>query len=344
MAHAFGKVVVVGAGAIGGLTAGYLQLGGCPVELVAKHQGIVDLARDPGLELSGVKGKTVVPVAAVAQIAQLTGPLDLVFLATKATDLLAAARGLLPLLAPDALVVSLQNGLCEEALAKVVGRQRVVGCVVGFGATMHGPARLEMTSGGEFVIGSLDPPADPRLEALRGLMSHVVPTRVSGNILGELFAKLIINSCITSLGALCGLTLGRMLALAPARKLYLSIMREAMGVAEAMGIKVEAGAGGKLDYYKYLEGNRGLDELKRHLVLRLVGFKYRRLKSSSLQSLERGRPTEIEYFNGYLAQKARDLGVPSPVNRAVTRLIKEIEAGTRAIGPANFTDPSLKGW
>jgi 2-dehydropantoate 2-reductase len=254
--------------------------------------------------------------------------------------MLAAAREVLPLLAPEGLLVSLQNGICEEALAGVAGRRRVAGCVVGFGATMHGPAELEMTSSGEFVLGSLEGGDDPRLEPVRRMLSTTAPCRLSDNILGELYAKLIINSCINSLGAVTGLNLGEMLARLKARRLFIAVMREAMQVAGALGLAVPPGAGGKLDYQRFLQGSGPLASLRRHLTIRLVGFKYRRLKSSSLQSLERGKPTEIDYLNGYIVAKGREAGRPTPVNARLVALVREIEDGARRPGPHNLDEVS----
>jgi 2-dehydropantoate 2-reductase len=340
MSSAEYRIAVIGAGAIGGITAACLAKSGHPIDLVCKHSEIAQRAMGPGLHVFGVGGDFIAPVNGVESISQLQGTYDLVFLATKATDMMQVATELLPFLKPDSLVVSQQNGICEEALATVLGIERVVGCVVGFGATMHAPAELEKTSEGEFVIGSLDQSQDARLQGLKGLMDLITPTRISGNIMGELYAKLIINSCINSLGAMSGLYLGEMLAKKRARKIFIAIMREAMAVAEAMGLRVEKGAGGKLDYYDFLIDG-GMAEFKRHLMIRIIGFKYRRLKSSSLQSLERGRPTEIDYLNGYILDKGHELSVPVPVNANVIMIIKAIEAGERRLDPSNLDDPAF---
>jgi 2-dehydropantoate 2-reductase len=93
-----------------------------------------------------------------------------VLLATKATDCLEAAKDLLPVLSPNSIVVSLQNGIWEDALAGVVGHDRMVGCVVGWGATMHGPAQIEVTSPGEFVIGNIDHHPDQRLPLVQEML------------------------------------------------------------------------------------------------------------------------------------------------------------------------------
>jgi 2-dehydropantoate 2-reductase len=335
------RVAVVGAGAIGGTTAAFLAKAGWDVELVCKHQKTVDLAADPGLHVCGVRGDHNVKVKAVKKIADLTASFDIVLLATKATDCADAARALLPLLGDDGFVVSLQNGICEDVIAEVLGRERVVGCVVGWGATMHGPGELEVTSEGEFVIGNIDGNPDQRLPRLKEMLDCVVPTRISPNIMGELYSKLIINSCINSLGVIAGLRLGKLLAHRRVRSVFIRIMHEAMAVAHAMKLKVEPGSGGKLDYYRFLNNPSLLSRLWRHVFIRMIGFKYRRIKSSSLQSLERGRLTEVDFLNGYICDKGREYRVPTPVNAAVVRMIKEIEAGTRKIAPANLLDSGL---
>ncbi len=341
MITADSTIAVVGAGAIGAITAALVTRAGFNVEVVCKHQDTVDRAIGEGLHVFGAKGNFRVPVKAVRRTSDLTGPKDVAFLATKATDAVAAAQELSGFLHEDSVLVSLQNGICQETLAEVVGRHRVIGCVVGWGATMHGPAELEMTSSGEFVIGNIDHLPDERLLAIQHMLGTVMPTRISENIMGELYAKLIINSCINSLGVLTGLRLGRMLAIRRVRHIFLEIMREAIATAEAMQVKVEAGGGGKLSYYEFFAPGGRLSAFKRHLIIRIIGFKYRRLKSSSLQSIERGRRTEIDYLNGYICDRAREHGVLTPINDAVVKMIREIETGSREITPDNINDPLL---
>ncbi len=333
------RIVVVGPGAIGGITAALMKKNGYDVTLVCKHQDIATLAAGRGLRLTGAKGDMTVPVHAVAAIEELSGVYDLELIATKAYDMPDAARQLLPFLREDTPVVSLQNGLCTDALALAVGRARTVGCVIGWGATMRGPGELEMTSGGEFIIGKIEG-GQASLAPVREALSSVTETVISENILAELYSKLIVNSCITSLGAVCGLKLGEMMKRRQARVIFLAIIAEAMAVADAMKLTVPP-FGGKLDYYRLMRGNGVLARLRRHATIRVVGIKYKNLKSSSLQSLERGRPTEIDYFNGYIAGKGEELGVPCPVNRRLTQMVKEIEGGKRSIKVENLFDPAF---
>jgi 2-dehydropantoate 2-reductase len=126
-----------------------------------------------------------------------------------------------------------------------------------------------------------------------------------------------------------------MLGRRDARSLFVAIMREAVTVADAIGLTVPA-YGGKLDYYAFLRGSGPIAALRRSILLRLIGFKYRRLRSSSLQSLERGRKTEIDYFNGYIARRGKEKGVPTPVNSEILARVKEIESGARRISTENL--------
>lgn len=335
------KIAVIGAGAIGGVTAAFLETAGWGPILVCKHADTLDQVKGAGLRVSGRKGEHTVPLRAVQTIAELPQDLDFVLHATKANDCVAAAEDLLPHLKPQSRVVSLQNGICEDALGRVVGRERVIGCVVGWGATHSGPGRVEVTSEGEFILGSIDRRTDHHLEPARLMLEAVQPTRVSDNIMGELYAKLMINACINSLGAISGLRLGELMAVGKIRRICVAIMREALSVADAMDLRVAPSTGGQLDYYRFLAGNGPMKQFKRHLVFRILGFKYRRVKSSSWQSLERGRPTEVDYLNGYICERAAEHGVPVPVNQAVVAMIKAIEAGRRPITLDNLDVPAF---
>ena len=323
------RILVVGAGAVGGVTAAILAREHYDIWLVAKYPELAEKISNEGIEVSGYCGDLCMKVPAVARPAELTGKFDYVFMATKADSLINAARETLPFMHEQTRVVPMQNGICEEALASVVGTLRTIGCVVGWGATLVAPGKVEMTSGGEFVIGNWNREKDEKLEEVAGILRYILPTETSDEILAHLYAKLIINSCITTLGAISGLGLGKMLAKRYIRDIFIEIIREAMAVADAMDLNVKPYAG-KLDYYQFL-GSGMMASFKRHLTIRVIGFKYRKLKSSSLQSLERGRKTEIDYFNGYISSKGKEYGVKTPVNGKLTRMVQEIENGMRTI-------------
>jgi 2-dehydropantoate 2-reductase len=332
------KFLVVGAGAIGGITAALLKKNGTDVEIVCKYDDYALLISNIGINIAGVCGEFKIKITAYGSFTQVREKKDIILLATKATDTMEVIRSIDSVLKKDGFLISLQNGICEDELASVAGNNRIIGCVTGWGATMLSKGNLVMTSKGDFILGYTDRPPDSNLSYIAEILSSVVPVKTTGNIIGHLYSKLIINSCITSLGVICGLYLGKMLLIRKIRRIFIEIVREAVGVAESMDIKIEV-FGGKLDFKKFLKGRGILSDLGRHTMLLIIGYKYRKLKSSSLQSLERGRPTEIDFLNGYITDNARITGVPVPVNNFIVNMIHQIEQKKREISVSNFEDP-----
>ncbi len=328
------RIVIIGAGAVGGIMSAILKKSGYDVHLAAKHPDLAMKISREGIHVFGHCGDIRIKVPAAASVSDLDGYYDLALIATKGYDMAEAAKNMLPYLRNDSKVISMQNGICEDDLAKIVGTERTVGCAVGWGATMRKEAEIEMTSGGEFVIGNWKREKDEQLENIREILNHIVPARIVDNIESSLYSKLIINSCITTLGVVSGLYLGEMLAMKKARKLFIQIISEAIAVADTMDLKVEPFAQ-KLDYYSFLKKGF-LSDFKRHLTIRVIGYKYRKLKSSSLQSIERGKRTEIDNYNGYIVMKGMECGVSTPVNEQLTKMVKEIEEGRRKITAENF--------
>lgn len=331
------RIVIIGAGAIGGITAAYLAKAGLDVALVCRREEAAAAIRENGLHIVGKRGEQRHRLDAVGDIGALKGLYDCCLIATKAYDLVSAAERVLPFLTKEALIVALQNGICTDLLINAVGKERAAGAIVTWSATMHGDAEMEFTGEGGFILGMMRGGNDARLLKVQQALSHMAPTTLTQDYLSQMFAKLIINSGITCGGAMAGETLGRMLLRRDARRLFLAIVREDMKIAEAMGVTVPR-FGGRLDYYNFIAGDAIWDHLRRHIVLLVIGFQYRRLRSSSLTSLLRGGKTEVDTLNGWIAQKGLELGVATPVNNAVARIIREIEAGDRPITPQNIKD------
>ena len=330
------KIVVVGAGAIGGITAAFLAESGHDVEIVAKHKNATETISNTGLTLSGITNKTV-RIKAVETVSHLSGKKDIFIIATKAYDMVDVAKSLLGLAKDNSLFVGMQNGIIIDLLVEAVGKERAVGCVVGFGATLAAPANVIHTSTGDLTIGMMDGQVPSNLDTLKEVLTSVAPTHISRNIYCELYSKLLINSCITSLGAVSGLKLGKMLKHKKLRNIFIEIIREGVAVADAMKINIPLYAN-KVNYYTLANKKGGFASLKRHLIIRVVGIKYRNLKSSSLQSLERGQKTEIAFFNGYISKKGSEFGVPTPINDHIIKVISEIENKSRKSTFNNFCD------
>jgi 2-dehydropantoate 2-reductase len=333
----------MGCGGIGGVIAGGLLQAGHDVTIITHNAEISRAINTEGLRVTTPEGEWTVPATAHTHLHELEGSFDAAYLAMKATGVLEAARDVVDYLSPKGYVVTLQNGVVEDRVADTIGRERVVGALVGWGATMHGPGVVEMTSGGESVVGELDGRVTPRTEQLKATLDAVAPTTISTNIYGVLWSKLSINSTITALGAVTGQMLGEMLQRGKVRHLGLAIVSEVIDVATAHGIELEP-VGGTLDVHRlYLLPERrtrgfGLDLLGKHAIMSVVGFKFRRLKSSMLQSIERGRYPEVDFLNGYVVEKGQEKGAPTPLNTALASMIREIAAGRRVPDPSNLKD------
>lgn len=331
------RIALIGAGAIGGSIAACIAKQGYDLTVVAKYEEYASLIENQGIEITGVKGNFVQKIKAVAKVSQLTGKFDIVFVATKAYDVKENLLSLLSYLKENTSVVSLQNGICTDLYQEVVGKDRTVGCVVGYGATMHQKGKIEITSTGNFVIGSIAKTFKGDLKEVQTCLNTTFETIISDDIYSNLYSKLIINSCITSLGALTGLNLGEMMKIKKIRVIFLKIIDEAIAVANANHIQVPP-YGGKLDYYKLYQRKSKFGNFINHLIIQIVGKKYRHLKSSSLQSLQRGQKTEIDYFNGYIVSLGKQVQVSTPINEKLVQMIKEIELHQRKITLDNIND------
>jgi 2-dehydropantoate 2-reductase len=337
------RSMLMGCGAVGGVVAAGLLRAGHTLAIVTHNGQITEAINAGGLQVTTPEGQWTVPATAHTHLDGVQGPFDAVHLAMKGTEVEQAAQDVEGSLSPAGYVVTLQNGVVEDRVGAILGRQRVVGALVGWGATMHSPGVYEMTSRGELVVGELDGQVTPRVERLKATLDAAAPVTISTNIYGVLWSKLAINCVVTALGAVTGQLLGEMLQHGANRRLALSIISEVVDVAQAHGISLEPVAG-TLDLRRlYVPAGRRQagfrpNLIPKHALILAVGLKFRRLKSSMLQSLERGRRPEVDSINGYVVDMGRAKGVPVPVNAALLEMVHEVEAGVRPIRPENLRE------
>lgn len=326
-------ITVVGAGAIGGTMGAFLTDAGYDVTLVDKDVAHVDAMNVRGLRITGVRGDRTFRVRARVP-EDVRGPLGTVLLAVKAQATGEALRHVAPLLAPEGVVVSMQNGLCEEEIAAVVGSARTVGCLVYYAADYLGPGHIELGSDHEIYFGELDGSITPRLLTLTAVMNDAMRSLPTDNIWGWKWSKM----CFLSLyfvGALLDVPMHEALARAEYRPVYAQLVAEAVRVANTLG-------------YRRLESYHGfVPEAFSHghtsdseAVLAAMSVPNpRSLKVfSGMQRdiMVRKRPTEVDQMPGSIVSKARTLGIGVPIHAELVRLIKEIEQGRRGLGWANL--------
>ena len=328
------RVWCVGAGAIGGVVAARLARAGAAPLVLDTNAEHVGRLRDPGLRVdeAGATTWTRLDASLPAEAeATLAAGCDVVLLAVRSQMTEPALAPLVAWLAPGTDVVSLQNGLNEERIAALVGFDRTVGCVVGFGATWLAPGAVEVTSSGELVLGRLDGSVDARLERERDLLAGAFPTRTSENIGGALWGKMLVNS-VTVLGALGGLLLGDLVAWSA--RVLAHIIAEGVDVATADGVRLEDLLG-LVPPGPIARREAGWCEtLERALAA--VGRHFAQVKSVTWRDLELGRPTELAAVTGESVRRGERHGVPTPLNAAAYRMLCEIEAGSRSIGRENL--------
>lgn len=331
------RVLVVGVGGIGGTVAGSLLATGAPCTVVgvSTNADVVASVNDRGFRLSGVDGERTVRGEVVAELPAGTDPFDLILLGTQPPQVEEAARAAAPFLSPDGAMVVLCNGLCEPRVERIAPG-RVLGAVVAWGASMPEPGAYERTSAGGFTLGRLDGRTDdPNLAALALLLEHIGPVEQTNNLAGARWSKLAINCAISALGTIGGDRLGVLMRARIVRRLALEIMTEVVAVARCEEVRLRKVSGTlDLDWLALTDGERGSSLgspslVAKHSLLLAVGTRYRRLRSSMLRAIERGREPAIEFLNGEICSRGRRHGVPTPVNDAIALQVRRVAAGER---------------
>ena len=301
----------MGAGAVGGYYGGMLALAGVPVTLIGRSP-LVDAVGQHGLVIERADRRDVVPVAASTD-ATAVATASVVLVCVKSPDTRAAAAALKPHLREDAVVVSLQNGVANADAIAAVLDQVVLAAVVWVGAYMEGPGVVRHTGRGDLVLGVTRACASRTDATLRArevaamFESAGVVCQVSDDVEAALWQKLAINCAFNAVSALGRARYGRMAREPAIRDLLEAAVLEALAVARASGIDLDEG--------------EMLASLWR--TAEAMATQY----SSTAQDILRGKPTEIDMLNGYVAQRGRELGVATPVNNALHALVRLREAG-----------------
>lgn len=320
----------MGAGGIGGIVAATMTEIGSAVTAVSTNQLIRAAVDKAGYRVVD-EGEERVVRGWVSPAPE--GRYDLCILATQPPNVEEAARTALPHLADDAPVVVLQNGLCEDRVAAIVGPERVMGAIVAWGASMPEPGRYERTAAGGFQLGRLDGKLDADLRRVAELLEAIGPVTLTQNLRGARWSKLALNCAVSALGTIAGERLGPLVRQRRYRRLALEIMTEAVAVAKAAGITLEKVAGTlDLEWVALTDADRAARAsaslTAKHALLLAVGLRYRRMRSSMLAAIERGRTPAIDFLNGEVVRHGKQQGVPTPVNERIVETVWAIAKGT----------------
>lgn len=298
------RVAVFGAGAVGCFYGGMLARAGHRVTLIGRPQHVQVFAAQ-GLRMQTLAFDETVKLAASTDAAAVAGA-DLVLFAVKSPDTESAGEQMRPHLAPGALVLCLQNGVDNaERLRAVLPGVHVAAAVVYVATEMAGPGHLRHHGRGELVI---EP--SPRSAAVaQALIAAGVPTEVSDNVRGALWAKLILNCAYNALSAVGRIAYGELVQRPGVRDVMRDVVAECRAVAAADGVTIP----GDVD-----------------LAVRRIAETMPSQYSSTAQDLMRGKPSEIDHLNGYVVRRGEALGVPTPSNRVLWAVVKLVEGRTGA--------------
>ncbi len=322
------RIAVVGAGAIGSVLGGLLAREGQDVTLIGRPAH-VEAIQQQGLRIDGVHGAFTVPVAARES---LDFRPDLVLLTVKAQDVADACRQIQPWAAGVPLV-ALQNGLrSDEIAASILGAENIIRCVVFFEASYLEPGRVTYLAEGSLVLGG-PPAADPaRMGQIQALLRPALPVTVTDNIVGAKWTKLLANAMGNSLDAMTGLSLAVGMRHPGLQRIGVRLLREGLAVAQAAGVRLEPLPGFPVVAFKAILGS------PLPVASAFLGRAVRKGRSadsmtSTLQSLRRGRRTEIDYLSGEIVRVGRELGLPTPCTALAVELVHEVERTGRFFPP-----------
>jgi 2-dehydropantoate 2-reductase len=293
------KIAVMGAGAVGCYYGGMLARAGHDVVLIGRPQHVEAVKRQ-GLRLETQTVDERIRVSASTEASAVQGA-QLVLFCVKSTDTESGAAAVKPHLAPDALVLSLQNGVENADRLRALLSQEVAAAVVYIGTEMAGPGHVRHHGRGELVIE----PSKASDDVARVLITAGVPTDISDNVRGALWAKLILNCAYNALSAITQLPYGQLVKGEGVTAVLRDIVDECLAVAKADGVTIPG----------------DVDAAVRKIAETVPG-QY----SSTAQDLARGKRSEIDYLNGLILRRGEVLGIATPANRLLHAIVKLLES------------------
>lgn len=320
-------ILIWGAGAIGGTIGAYLARAGHRVILVDRVKDHVEAIRTTGLRLTGKIDEFTVFITAYTP-EELTGEYDKILLCVKAQDTEEATKTLSPHLRAEGYVVSVQNGLNELVIARIVGEKHTVGSFINFGADYIKPGVIHFGNRGAVVLGELDGAITERINELHHIFQDFEKdTIVTSNICGYLWGKIAYGALLFAT-ALTNESIADALASLPYRELYIALIQEILRVAEAKGITPEGFNG--FDPHAFMPGIDRAASLKS--LDELVAFNRLSTKTHSgiwRDLAVRKRRTEVDPQIGVIVTSATEMGILTPITARLIELIHDIEEGRR---------------
>lgn len=326
------RIIVIGAGPIGGIVGGRLARQGKNVTLVDVDAEHVRAIRKRGLGVDAPDGSFTVSVPVVFP-SEIKGKFDIGIIAVRSNYTRDALSSVAPYLSIDAVLLSLQNGMNPPLLEEVVGPDRTVGAVVRMRSTRPAPGYVKTAKQGRLFIGHLHGKTTAQLKTIHSLLDAVIPTEMTDNILGTLWSKLT-YSCLGMFGSLAGELLKAVCASEANRRLCIDFFAEMTQVGTAAGVRFEP-----LAEYHPMDFHPS-----RSYEARLLAFDrmMRNLESDSREEaghqIELGGKTHVDYTVGHVVEEGSRVGITTPICGRLVTMVHEIEEGERLLQIGNYVD------
>lgn len=320
------RAAIYGAGSLGTILGAYITKNGGKIELINRNKEHIEALQKKGAKVIGTVEFSQ-PVKAYTP-AEMSGVYDIIFLMTKQQQNSEVVNYIKEYLAPDGVIVTLQNGIPEIEIGEIVGEERVLGCTVAWGATMKEAGVCELTSAPDsltFSLGSLQPVPNPHINEVKALLELMGPVDIDKNFMGSRWSKLLINSAFSGMSAVLGSTFGEAAGNKTSRRIVQAIIKECIDVCAAGNIKIEPVQG--KDIVKLLDYSNCIKKAFSFFIIPIAIRKHAKLKASMLQDIEKGKKTEVDAINGVVSKYGRKVGVPTPMNDMVVDIIHRIENG-----------------
>jgi len=298
------RIAVVGAGAVGGYFGGMFARAGAPIVFIGRRH-FADAVNSNGLVLDKSEGQERIRVAATTEMSAIRD-CSLILFSVKANDTDETAKQIAPFLQPDATVVCLQNGVDNADRVRAATNVVTVPAVVYVAVSVPEFGRVKHLARGDLIIGPL---SERTTEVANVFNRAAISCRISENIEGELWVKLLCNCALNAISALGHARYGQIVQSGDAKQLMHDVVDEVLAVARAAGVVLP-----------------GVDDRESGMAAAMkIATQMADAFSSTAQDLNRGRPTEIDALNGYIVRQGAALAVPVPINSALFTLVKLAE-------------------
>lgn len=329
------KIAVLGAGAIGSSIGADLTQAGHDVTIIDQWPAHVEAMQAAGLRVLMKDEELQIPVRALhlCDLASANSAFDMVFLASKSNDHRWMTEFIKPYLKSDGVLVGTQNGMNDDSLASIIGRERTVGCVVELQAELFTPGLIQRNTtrkGTWFTVGELDGLYTPRIKEIETMMRNVGKCEVTNNIYGAKWTKLIANTMTMGPFGLLGLRNFESAALPGMFDISVRLGKESLAVGAALGYRIEPLFGLRADEFAG-SGDENLVTTMKTLMSHVGGG-----RTAPIHDHIKGRVSEMEFIPGLVAKKGRELGIPTPCNDAVVEIDRLINTGRLKMDSSNF--------